>query len=911
MFTENNSTNSESSMSDNASNINLKSIGITNDKLKIERSNKLTQTPEVIPEPDYNNPVLSSMAYLGKTINEKITKNHDLQIGDVINCIGEFLMKNLGNNGWVLLEYPVQPLQMALLEYMLTGRIPYFGKKLCNQTNKKSCIIPEYPDNGENVYTPINTYFSHCIKIIKRKDEMKNEKWKDFLRFYNEQDECISVLISYLNDNIKLFGKAADILVGLILNEQHAFKTNKMFKLIDVLNDNSDDSSIESDKDNDDEHSSEQSLIVTDENIQTIHSDQITNKFQLLSSSLNWNDSNPTDRIYKTLHLHNMWETMEFNFTHKIKELLNRKNKLFDELKINNDLILNTINQETLIINNPCIQNLLDNYKNTFMSTNNTKHLEFETLLLQLQFDMWDQVDDEFEKITERVKHTIDDRWIAVQNKTLISIYEQLLEIELNRATTTLNFLKRYYDDTNKYEIVEFNDSSDSTRDTINDDDETDAFQMYYLSRICKFKKYVYENFEETNRIDHQVWTQCVIEEKNRFGNQVDRIKSSMLVDKIYLNYLTRIDGHLEKIHNLHKFKINDINNLCELMKCAEDAGKNINGRIKQISGKFYIDQLSVLEIFCQQIFTSKDNFNTEQLTIMVNTLLDIAPRYKMPMRDLIDTLNGLNRTHSIYPTNWPTDDQFYNHFPKELLGSNPTTVDWRDFVVQCMELPCPGLEQILYYRRLLFQVNDIGDETIAVDRYGMAKLWFENKSCQHKEVKRLLYNMYRDQNGLNYSAMLLAFCRDERPCNGLLKSFGLTFDRNPFNINVILNVRNYDEYEKNVIHIEDDAYSATETYPSELSNEEFSFDETIMTRFLLENLDLYMASGNLLGNIYIPQLVKSVFENIRTKQERATIIDFFRNDVMDGLYDTVYKFQTRQVSEVAKNICMEYNLNA
>lgn len=896
-----------SNIPNNASNINLKSIDITNDKLKIEHLNKLTQTPEIIPEPDYENPVLSSMANLGKTINDKITKNHDLQIGDVINAIGEFLMKNLGNNGWVLLEYPVQPLQMALLEYKLTGRIPCFGKELCNQNNKKSCIIPEYPDSGEYMYTPINLYFSHCIKIIKRKDEMKNEKWKDFLQFYNHQDECISVLISYLNDNIKLLRKAADILVGLVLNEEYTFKTNKIFKLINILIDNCDDSSIEIDKDNDDEHNSEQSLIVTDENIQAIHSDQITNKFQLQSSSLNWNESNLTDRIYKTLHLHNMWETMEFNFIHKIKELLNSKKKLFEELKFKNDFIINTVNQEIQIVNNPHIQNLVDNYNNNSILTNKTKNVEPKTLLLQLQFDMWDQVDDELERMTKCVKHTIDDQWIAVQNKTLISIYEQLIEIELNRATITLNFLKRYYNDTNKYQIVEFNDFSDSIRDIIDDNGETDEFQIYCLNRISQFKKYVYENFEETNRTDQQIWTQCVIEEKDRFVNQVNRIKSSIFVDKIYLNDLTRIDGHLEKIHNLHKFKINDINNLCDLMKCAEDAGKNINGHIKQIYGKFYVNGLSVLEIFCKQIFSSEDNFNTKQLTIMVNTLLDIAPRYKMPIRDLIDTLNGLYKTQHIYPANWPADDQFYNHFPKEILGGNLTTIDWRDFVVQCMELPCPNLEQILYYRKL-FQGNDIGDETITVDSYEMAKLWFENKSRQHNEAKWLLYNMYQDQNGLDYSAMLLAFCRDAQPWNGLLKSFGLTFDRNPFDINVILNVN--DKYEKNEIHIEDHV-SDTDTYLSDLSYEEFLFDQTIMTRFLQENLDFYVDSKNLLGNIYISQLVKSVFENIRTKQERATIVDFFRNEVMDVLYDTVYKFQTRKLSEVAKDICMKYNLNA
>ncbi|VVC37183.1 Hypothetical protein CINCED_3A022079 [Cinara cedri] len=890
------------------SNNSSKSIDVTDDKLNIlQHLSKITQTPEVIPEPDYKNPDYSPMANIGKTINEKITKNHDLQIGDVINCIGEFLKKNLGNNGWVLLEYPVQPLQMALLEYMLTGKIPCFGKELCNQNKKKSWIIPEYEDNNGIMYTSTNIYLSRCIKIIKRRDEIKNDKWNNFLQFYKQQDS-IKVLISYLNDNIKDSRKAADILVGLILNEEnYVFKTNKIFKLINIMIDNDDDNtSIQSDKDTDDKHNSERSLIITDENIDTIQTDQITNQFQLLNPSLSWIEGPLADSMYKALYLQNMWETMETSYIHKIKELLNSKKKLFEDLKLKKNVILKTVNEEIPISNNPSLLILLKNYENEKKKKEITKKLEHKKLLLQLQFDMWDQVDNDFEQIIQSVSHKVNDQWVVIQKNTLISIYEQLLEIELNRAITTLNFLRRYYDDNNTYHIVDFDVFTDFPKGIIDTNNKFKIFQIYCLDRINQFKNYVNENYEKTIiMINKNIWTQCVITEKNRFIDQVHRIKSGIILDETYLNDLIRIDNDLERIRTLYEIKINDVNHLFKIMECAIDAEQNINGLINQISGQFYINECSVLEIYCKQIFYSKENFNIKQLTTMVNTLLEIAPRYKIAISDLIDTLSKLCKIHNIYPINWPIDDQFYNHFPKEILGDNITTIDWRDFVVQCMELPYPNIEEILSYRKL-FQVYDVGDENITVESYETTKLWFENKSIRYDEAKWLLYDMYQDQNKLNYSAMLLAFCRDEQPCRGLLKAFGLIFDWIPYNLKTLSQHRLNDE--KREIHSEDDVNSELS---SNLSNEELTFDQNLMTSFLLSVLDLYINDKRMLGNIDIFQLVKSIFENVQPKQERETmIIDLFQNNEMNDLYGTVYKFQIRELAEVAKNIVMKYDLN-
>lgn len=861
----------------------------TNEKLKI---NKVTQTPENIPEPDYNNPILSSLANLGKLIGEKNTKSHSLQIGDVINCIGEFIKQNQKKNGWILLEFPVQPLQMALLEYKLMGKIPPYGRKICRHTKKYSCIIPEYQES-ENFQIPINTYFSYCIKIIRHKNEIDGKKWYDFLQFYIEQN-CIQILNSHLSDDTNGNKKAANFLVEMILNEKNILESNEIFTPVNISNE--DKGNYRPEFENDKKQISEPSSIITVDNSNVIIINQVSDHFQIISTNLSRNESILTNNTNTALYLCNKWETMENSYTNQIKDSLNSKDNFFEVVKAIKELIINTVNQIIQFDNN-CIINLINNYENkSQLLTNNIEKLELN--IFELQVNLWDEVDSELEKIIEFIKHTIDQQ-TTTKNHTLISIYKQLIETELERTTSTLHFLNKYYDDKNQYEITEFN----FLLKNINIVDETDKFQTLCLKIINTFENYVNENYELI-KINENTWTESVIIEKKRFINQVYRIKASMLMDTTYLIELTKNNLYLEKLKRCYQFKINDINNLCELLKYTANIGKNIKGNIRQISGEFYIDQLSVFEIIYNQITQthSRNHFNMKQLNTIAYKLLDNVPCFKISIQDLIDALNELCKLQNIYPNNWPKNKDFYKQFLKEIFGKNIRTIDWRDFIVQCMELSYPNIEQILFYRRL-FQGYDVGNGTITQENYETTKLWFENESNQYNEAKWLLYDMYQIQNKFNYSHMLLAFCKDKQPEIGLGKSFSLIFGWDPFNSEKIhINLSNYQHEETE----NDIDYDNSDIQSTDLPYEDFLFNKNIMNWFLITNLKMYINSENQIGNIDISLIVNSVFVLI-TKQVEPTIIDLFKNNIMDSLYNEVCKFQTKDLSEVAKTIVMKY----
>jgi len=829
------------------------------------------------------------MANLGKIIDEKQKKNHDLQIGDEINCIGEYIKLNQEKNGWILLDFPVQPLQMALLEFMLTGKIPYFGREICKNSNKKSSIVPEYIDS-ENMNVT-NTYLSHCVKIIKHKDEIYNEKLIEFLQFYKQQNS-IQIQISNIDNIIKEPKKAADILVGLILNEKKS--TNIFFKSISIYN-IEDDDSIKSE--NDDKQINTQSSITFGDKSETITTYTITNQFQILNTDLGRDEGNLTNYAFTALYLCDIWKTMEDNYILKIKELLDNKNNFFKEVKASKDLSIKTMYQ-TIQFQNSYIMNLINKYKNQTQNILTKNYLNLKHYIFELQTNLWDEVDSELEQVTQFIKNTIYDQWI-LKNNTLVSTYNQLLEIEIKRAITTFNFLSKYYSNINETKTNEF----EFCTIIIDNNDDIDTFQKHCIDTINKFNKYVYDNYEVIERIDQE--TESIQTEKNRLINQVNRIKASFLLDKTYLKDLTSIDHHLEKIHTIYQFKINDINKLCELLECA---GKNTDVHIEHISGQFFINKSSVFVINCKQVFHSKNTFDMKQLRHIVNKLLDYAPTFKIEISNFIDTLNTLCKKQHIYPKKWPIDDNFYNNFYKELFGSNTTTIDWRDFIVQCMELPYPTIEQLLFYRKL-FQNYDIGNETITTENYETTKLWFENEPNQHNDAKWLLYDMYQVQDRLNYSTMLLAFCRDKKPWIGLGKSFSLIFGLDPFiSQHKKQSIYKYEESENDIEYVRNANNTIHPTDLSmDLSHQELIFDQDIMTWFLLKNFKLYMDSENQIGSINIPKIVTSLLVNNQTQQVMNPVIDLFKNKVMDNLYSTVNKFQANELSELAKNVALKY----
>ncbi|XP_018406722.1 PREDICTED: uncharacterized protein LOC108782839 [Cyphomyrmex costatus] len=162
-----------------------------------------------------------------------------------------------------------------------------------------------------------------------------------------------------------------------------------------------------------------------------------------------------------------------------------------------------------------------------------------------------------------------------------------------------------------------------------------------------------------------------------------------------------------------------------------------------------------------------------------------------------------------------------------ERLFGTTEYIEWREFVLYAMDLPVPSHQDILK-ARAAFKVHDPeSKEVVTCEQFHLTPLWFLEISTPYKSLwdekldhsnsdtlknrmlrkeaqlgehfsslgndfierseddsgvilrlmlaKELLYRMYLiNRDSVHYTAMLLAFCKDENPIQGLGKAFSL-----------------------------------------------------------------------------------------------------------------------------------------
>ncbi|XP_063243569.1 uncharacterized protein LOC134542913 [Bacillus rossius redtenbacheri] len=117
------------------------------------------------------------------------------------------------------------------------------------------------------------------------------------------------------------------------------------------------------------------------------------------------------------------------------------------------------------------------------------------------------------------------------------------------------------------------------------------------------------------------------------------------------------------------------------------------------------------------------------------------------------------------------------------LFGAATAFVDWRDLLVRALGLRPPRQGQLLQCREQ-FRARDPGrDEAVSWTSFRQVQLWFEEDfpgdspemQVRLGRIKELLFSMFEVREGLtSYTDMLLAFCKDDDPREGLAKALAL-----------------------------------------------------------------------------------------------------------------------------------------
>ncbi|KOB75185.1 Sperm flagellar protein [Operophtera brumata] len=117
------------------------------------------------------------------------------------------------------------------------------------------------------------------------------------------------------------------------------------------------------------------------------------------------------------------------------------------------------------------------------------------------------------------------------------------------------------------------------------------------------------------------------------------------------------------------------------------------------------------------------------------------------------------------------------------LLFGETVYIDWRDFLLYCLNLRFPTVEELLELRKY-FRCCDLeSTEIISRDDFLNEEFWFDSEfdvedkysMLRKMLIKNFIFELYEvSEDKMNYSAFLLAFCKSVNPIEGFVTALSM-----------------------------------------------------------------------------------------------------------------------------------------
>lgn len=257
--------------------------------------------------------------------------------------------------------------------------------------------------------------------------------------------------------------------------------------------------------------------------------------------------------------------------------------------------------------------------------------------------------------------------------------------------------------------------------------------------------------------------------------------------------------GICDSIDKRYKREIQSVQSACEVIARAVEAEVPLQPQLVLDDDAFFIDpgvilfpadMMSLPNDLVDASKTDVNYFTLPQLNSLCDLLWNIAPSGNISERSLIFflqdiiTLNAEDGSGSLVPPLWKRLNSNQVSQTVVNLFGNTEYVNWKDFIIYNLSVRFPSEEELMHIRAQ-FREND-PDVTECVNDYQFSniKFWFEKDfSDQHTQetdfidaIKHLLFKIFRTDNGsVNYTALLLAFCKDLEPVVGVSKALELS----------------------------------------------------------------------------------------------------------------------------------------
>lgn len=260
---------------------------------------------------------------------------------------------------------------------------------------------------------------------------------------------------------------------------------------------------------------------------------------------------------------------------------------------------------------------------------------------------------------------------------------------------------------------------------------------------------------------------------------------------------LNSISAMTEYINDIYLKEVNSISQCCKVFRCCIEEEIPIQVQLELKEDEFFVNENVLLfpnpstSTFTDTEKEQSFRFTIEQLFLLFNKLQRFAPSGEIIKRALLYILEDVKASNPEFKNNNCFPNVWRTLAPQDLalvlidVFQDLEIVHWKDFFIYAMDVPLPSEEELLITRNE-FRSYDTGvTELISRENYDKIGFWFEasldhySTADRYEKAKDLLFKMYQvDENQTNYSALLLAFCKDHDPVLGFMKALALVMGK-------------------------------------------------------------------------------------------------------------------------------------
>ncbi|XP_030754306.1 sperm flagellar protein 2-like isoform X2 [Sitophilus oryzae] len=272
-----------------------------------------------------------------------------------------------------------------------------------------------------------------------------------------------------------------------------------------------------------------------------------------------------------------------------------------------------------------------------------------------------------------------------------------------------------------------------------------------------------------------------------------------------------------DEINARYRKEVESIESACRLFQTAVEKERSLQKELTFEGSAFHIN--SEVNLFenppivpdLPKEVVEKGAFTVSQLSNLVKILTDLCPSGYIPKTSFLYILQDIIVDESAAPPLWRRLDSKNLRHLIDFLFDDLEYLYWRDFIVYNLRVAFPDEKELLLIRKRLKECDPDNIEAIHDYQFFGTKLWFElvvnvKDQTKIKDVKELLFKMYSvDKDWVNYTALLLDFCKDESPLIGFAKALELSlgkkvcWDKDTGNAFTEQFMKNMDEHEQHV----------------------------------------------------------------------------------------------------------------